>query len=418
MFQVYGQRTRVTLSRQSILTAYHLRERASAVERFLIETLYDRDVTGNLEREQQTLETWARTYPRDPVAVGLQAGYASGSTGRYEVQIDAARKALALDPDLAPPYAMKSRAELHVNRVEDAEATIRRAMEERNLEFEGLFLIPYFIAFLKDDADAMSRTAERARGRRDTEDMMSHLEALALARAGRLRDARRSSAVAVDIAERSGRHERAALFAVAVAVWEAFYGNTGAARQKATEALALARGRHVDYAAALALALSGDMPRARTLARDLEQSFPEDTSVQFNYLPALRALFAMSAGDPSAAIQSLESASRFDLAVAGIGFYGYFGMLYPIYVRGEAYRAAQQPAEAIAEFQRVLDNRSIVLVDPVDAMARLQLARTLAVSGDTVNAKSAYENLMTLWKNADPEVPTVERARAEYARLR
>jgi hypothetical protein len=246
---------------------------------------------------------------------------------------------------------------------------------------------------------------------------MSHLEALALARAGRLQDARRSSAVAVDIAERSGRNERAALFAVAVAVWEAFYGNAAAAGQKATEALALARGRHVDYGAALALALSGDMTRARTLAGDLEQNFPEDTSVQYNYLPALRALLATDAHDPSAAIQSLESASRFDLAVAGIGFYGYFGMLYPIYVRGEAYRAAQQPAEAIAEFQRILDHRSIVLVDPMDAMARLQLARTLAASGDTVKAKCAYENLLTLWENTDPDIPTVEQAQAEYARL-
>ena len=112
-----------------------------------------------------------------------------------------------------------------------------------------------------------------------------------------------------------------------------------------------------------------------------------------------------------------KRASRFDLALGGIGFYGHFGTLYPIYVRGEAYRAAQQPAEAVAEFQRILDHRSIVLVDPMDAMARLQLARALAVSGDTVKAKSAYNDLLTLWKDADPRIPVVEEARAEYARL-
>jgi serine/threonine protein kinase/tetratricopeptide (TPR) repeat protein len=406
-----------SLSQQSILTAYRLRDRTSAVERFWIDTLYDRDVTGNLEREQQTLETWARTYPRDPVAVGLQAGYASGSTGRYELQIDAATRAIALDPYLAPAHSGKARGELHLNRLADAEATIRRAIEERKLEYDSFFLTSFFIAFLKGDADAISRATARARGRRDTEDMISHLEALALARSGRLQEARQSSAVAVDIAQRAGQRERAALFEVATATWEAFYGNAAAAREKATAALALARGRHVDYAAAFALALSGDPARARTLTGELEKNFPEDTSVRYTYLPALRALLAIHGRDPSAAIQSLQGASRFDLAVAGIGFYGYFGMLYPIYVRGEAYRAANQPAQAIAEFQRILDHRSIVLVDPMDAMARLQLARALALSGDTMKAKSAYDDLFTLWKNADPGVPILTQARAEYARL-
>ena len=175
----------------------------------------------------------------------------------------------------------------------------------------------------------------------------------------------------------------------ATAVWEAFYGNTAAARQKAMEATALSRGRHVDYAVAFALALSGDVARARQLAGDLEKNFPEDTSVQSLYLPALRALFAIDARDPSAAIQSLQSASRYDLGSGGLAFYWRFGALYPIYVRGQAYMAARQPAQAVAEFQRIVDHRSIVLVDPMDAMARLQLARALALSGDTVKAKSA-----------------------------
>jgi tetratricopeptide (TPR) repeat protein len=378
---------------------------------------YDRDVTGNLEREQQTLESWAQTYPRDPIPHGLLSGLVTGSTGKYQLSIDAASRCIALDPEIAAPYERKAFGELHLNRLADAEATLRRAMEEHGIENDNFFLIPYFVAFLRGDGDAISRAATAARGRRSTEDMISHLEALALARSGRLQEARRTSAVAVDIAQRAGQRERAALFEVATAVWEAFYGNAAAARQKATQALALARGRYVDYAAAFSLALSGDLARARTLTGGLERDFPEDTSVQYNYLPALRALFSISARDPSAAIRSLQSASRFDLAPASIGFYGYFGILYPIYVRGEAYRAAQQPAEAIAEFQRILDHRSIVIVDPMDAMARLQLARTLAVSGDTVKAKRAYNDLLTLWKDADPKIPVVEEARAEYARL-
>ena len=204
-----------------------------------------------------------------------------------------------------------------------------------------------------------------------------------MARSGQLRDARRTSAVAVEIAQRAGRGERAGLFEAGRAVWEAFYGNAAAARQSASKALALGRGRDVDYAAAFALALSGDLPQSRRLAEDLAREFPESTFVQSMYLPTLRALSSLNAHDPAAAIQALQIASRYDLALGGVGFIGRFGGLYPIYVRGLAYLAARQPAEAVAEFQRILDHRGIVIVDPMDAMARLQLARALALSGDT-----------------------------------
>jgi eukaryotic-like serine/threonine-protein kinase len=173
----------------------------------------------------------------------------------------------------------------------------------------------------------------------------------------------------------------------------------------------------VSYAAAFALAISGHVPQSRALAEELAREFPEDTFVQYMYLPTLRALLAMDARDPAAAIQALQIASRYDLALGGVGFTGRFGGLYPVYVRGTAYLAARQPAEAVGEFQRILDHRSIVLVDPMDALARLQLARALAVSGDTVKAKSAYSDLLALWKNADPEVPALKEAWAEYAGL-
>jgi tetratricopeptide (TPR) repeat protein len=405
-----------TLARQSTLKAYQLRDRVSDVERFWIDTFYDRQVTGNLERQQQTMESWARTYPRDPVPHGLLAGFATRSTGKYDLSIAAADKSLALDPDRGAPYSAKASSQLNLNRLADAEITIRRATE-RKLEFAGFFLVRYFIAFMNGDGEAMRRMAAMAREKRSTEDMISHVEALVLARSGRLQEARRTSAVAVDIAQHSGQRERAALFEAATAVWEAFYGNAASARQRVTKAFELARGREVDYAAAFALALSGDVARSRALANDLEKTFPEDTSVQYMYLPTLRALFSLNAHDAAAAVQSLQTASRYDLAVAGIGFNGFFGALYPIYVRGEAYLAAHQPADAAAEFQRILDHRSIVLGDPMDAMARLQLARALALSGDTVKAKSAYNDLFTLWKNADPKIPMVNEARAEYARL-
>jgi serine/threonine protein kinase/Flp pilus assembly protein TadD len=412
----YSNVGETTLARESTLKAYRLRDRASDVERFWIDTFYDRQVTGNLERQQQTMESWARTYPRDPFALGLLSGLATISTGKYDLAIAAADKSIALDPDRWTSYSSKAFSQLSLNRLADAESTIRRATE-LNLEAGQFHLVRYFIAFLKGDDQEMGRQAALMRRNRATEDEISHVEALQLARSGRLQEARRTSAVAVDIAQQAGQRERAALFDLATAVWDALYGNTAAARQKVTTALSLARGREADYAAAFALVLSGDVARSRALVDELAKNYPEDTFVQYLYLPTLRALFALNAHDATGAIQSLQPASRFDLAVGGIGVTGRFGKLYPIYVRGQAYLAADQPAAAAAEFQRIIDHRSIVLVDPIDAMARLQLARALALSGDTVMAKRAYDDLFELWKNADPKIAVIEEARAEYARL-
>ena len=388
----YGVLGESALARQSLLKAYQLRHRASDAERFYIETLYDRDFTGNLERERRTLETWAESYPRDARAHNLLSGLALSSTGQHELAIAETEKAIALDPDLTPAHASKAFNQLMLNRLDDALLTVSLA-SKRGLESDTSVQTQYFVAFLTGNENELRRIATAARKSPATEDIISHIEALALARAGQLQEARRMAAVAVQIAQKSGRRERAGMFEAATAVWEAFYGNAAAARQSATRALELGKdGREVEYAAAFALALAGDLPQSRGLAQDLAREFPDDTSVQFMYLPALRALFSLNTPTPdtAAAIQALQTASRYDLALGRIGFVGRFGGLYPIYVRGLAYLAARQPAEAAAEFQRILDHRSIVLVDPMDAMARLQLARALALSGDTIKAKTAY----------------------------
>jgi serine/threonine protein kinase/tetratricopeptide (TPR) repeat protein len=416
----YGGMGESALARQSLLKAHQLRNRASDVERFYIETLYDRDFTGNLERERRTLETWAESYPRDPSAPTLLAGLALSSTGQHEAAVAETEKAIALDPDVIPAYANQAFNQLMLNRLDDALLTVRLAADRR-LESESLVTTQYLVAFLTGNENELRRTVTAARKSPATEDTISHLEALALARSGQLQDARRMAALAVQIAQKSGRRERAGLFEAAIAVWEAFYGNAAAARQSATRALELGRGgREVDYVAAFALAVAGDLPQSRALAEALAREFPEDTSVQFMYLPTLRALFSLNtpAPDTAAAIQALQTASRYDLALGRVGFIGRFGGLYPIYVRGLAYLAARQPAEAAAEFQRILDHRSIVLVDPMGAMARLQLARALALSGDTVKAKSVYDDLFALWANADARIPLITEARAEHARLR
>jgi tetratricopeptide (TPR) repeat protein len=405
------------LARPSTLKAYQLRDRASDAERFFIDTLYDRDFTGNLERERRTLESWAETYPRDPLPHGLISGLALTSTGQYELAIAEADKAIALDPDLTPAYVNKAINQLFLNRLDDALLTVHRATERKLESPEWFTVVPYFVAFLKSADDELRRTGAVARRIPLWEDMFSHLEALALARSGRLQDARRLSAVAVEIAQRSGRRERAGLFEAATAVREAFYGNAVAARQSASKALELGRGRDVDYAAAFALALSGDLAQSRALAEDLARGFPEDTFVQSMYLPTLRALFSLNTHDAAAAIQALQTATRYDLALGGVGFVGHFGGLYPIYVRGLAYLAVGQPGAAAGEFQRILDHRSIVLVDPLDAMARLELARAYTLAGDTEKARRVYEDLVALWRNADPDNSMLAQARAEHAKL-
>ena len=200
-------------------------------------------------------------------------------------------------------------------------------------------------------------------------------------------------------------------------MWDAFFGDTPEARQRAAAALDLSKGRDVEYAAAFALAVAGDSTRAQTLANDLEKRFPEDTSVQFNYLPALRALFALNHNEPQKAIEMLQIAVPYELAVPGVDFNAFFGGFYPVYVRGEAYLAAHQGAEAAAEFRKILDHRGIVGCDPIGALAHLQLGRAFALSGEKAKAKSAYQDFLALWKDADLDIPILKQAQAEYANL-
>jgi hypothetical protein len=173
----------------------------------------------------------------------------------------------------------------------------------------------------------------------------------------------------------------------------------------------------VEYGAAVALAIAGDSGRSQTIAADLARRFPEDTAVQFSYLPVLRALLALNHGEPAKAIELLQLTVPYELGAPPSAFFGFFGALYPAHVRGEAYLAAHQGADAATEFRKILDRRGVVINDPIGALARLQLGRACAMSGDKTNAKAAYQDFLSLWKDADPDIPILKQARAEYARL-
>jgi serine/threonine protein kinase len=413
---MYSNLGESVVSLESTSKAYQLRDHTSDRERFFITTLYDRDVTGNLEKTQQTLELWAQSYPRDRDAHGLMSGFASQGSGQYEKSLQEANIAIGIDPDFSPGYVNIASAYFYMDRLPEAEATAQRGFE-RKFEVPEFFLLRFYLAFLKGDQAGMERAAALAKGKPWAEDWMEHSEALVLARSGHLQAAAERSRRAVDLAQQAGQGERAATYEAGRAVWEAFLGNAPAARQSAMAALKLSKGRDVEYGAAFALALAGDFPRSQALTQDLENHFPEDTSVQFSYLPALRALFALNRHEPQKALELLQAAAPYDFAVPAIDFNTFFGGLYPVYVRGEAYLASHQGAAAATEFQKILAHRGIVAGDPIGALARLQLGRALALSGDITKAKAAYQDFLMLWKDADPDLPLLQQAKAEYATL-
>jgi tetratricopeptide (TPR) repeat protein len=405
------------LSMESTKKAYELRERASDREKFFITTLYERNVTGNLEKEQQTLRLWGQTYPRDRDAHGLLAGFALEGTGQYEKAIEEANIALGIDPDFSPGYVNVAYSNFFLDRISEAEKTIRTAAE-RQRETPDLWLLQYYVAFVKGDTAGMDRAAALAKGKSGVEDWMLHSQALVEARSGRLQAATTMSRRAVGIAQQAGQKESAASYQVAEAVWQALFGKAAEARRSATAALALSDGRDIAYGSAFALAVAGDLPRAQSLATDLQKRFPEDTAVQGNYLPALGALFALNRHDPRKAMELLQAAVPYELAVPPVDFNEFFGGLYPVYVRGEANLAAHQGPEAAVQFQKILNHRGIVAGDPIGALAHLQLGRAYALTGDETRAKSAYRDFLTLWNDADPDIPILKQAKAEYAKLK
>jgi tetratricopeptide (TPR) repeat protein len=364
-----------------------------------------------------TIEAWLQTYPRDCVAWSVLGGWGTHGTGQYERGIQSSNEALRLNPDHTPAYENLATHNIFLNRFAEAAVALQRAAE-RKLEVPQFLVSRYYLAFFNGNEVGMKREIDRARGNQEAEDWMSHNQAMVLARSGQMQEARIMWQHAIELAQQAGNREKAAIYQAAEAVCEAHFGNMAAAKERARAALELAKDRDVVYAAAFAPALSGDIPESQRLAKDLAKRFPEDTPVQFEYLPTLRALFALSQKVPLNAIEVLQTALPYDLAMPGTAFFAKFGGLYPVYVRGQAYLEARQGREAAAEFQKVLDHRGIVLADPIGALTHLQLGRAYVVAGDMAKAKNSYQDFLTLWKDADADLPVLKQAKAENAKLR
>ncbi|MGA7415036.1 MAG: protein kinase [Bryobacteraceae bacterium] len=411
--RVYGDLEDPALSAESTRKAYQLRDRTSDQEKFFIASSYDLQVTGNLEKAQQTCEAWAQTYPRELMAPRF-LGLIYFVSGQYEKSIEETRKSIELEPDFGPGYDFIADNLQRLGHLEEAENTLRRA-SERQLENPYFAVMRYDMAFLKGDRAGME--LELAVAKSGPGGWKSDRDAFVLAYEGQLRQAKTTLHRAVDLASPVSR-DKGALYAIPEALWESFFGNAPEARRSALAALKISRELYVVYGAAFALAESGDSSQSQTLAAEMERRFPEDTGVRLSYLPALRARLALNKGEPAKAIEQLQVAVPYELGMPRSAIHGNFGALYPVYVRGEAYLAARKGAEAAAEFQKILDHRGIVVSDPIGALARLQLGRAFVLSGDKTKAKTAYQDFLSLWKDADREIPIFKQAQAEYARLR
>ena len=402
----YNNLGETTLAAENTRKAYELRERVSQRERLTIESFYYHFVLGDLEKARQSYELWAQTYPRDYIPP-TNLSFLYSLLGQYDKALVEAREAVRLDSSSGINYENLALSYFFLNRPGEAQATVEEA-QKKKLDSYYLHWIVYLLAFLKKDAATMAREVTWATGKPGVEDILLAAEADTAAYSGQLAKARDLSRRAVASAEHAQEKETAARYETSAALLDALVGNPAVARQRAAAALELSTGRDVQYKAALALALIGDAGRAKVLANDLAKRYPEDTIVQLELVPTLQAQLALSSKDASKAIEALQAAAPYELGMT-VG-------LHPIYVRGEAYLAAHDGSKAAAEFQKIVDHRVLVL-NPVGALAHLDLARAYALQGDTVKAKAAYQDFLALWKDADPDVQILKQAKTEYSKL-
>jgi eukaryotic-like serine/threonine-protein kinase len=409
----YSNIGQMARSAESTRKAYELRQRVSEREKLYITSHYEYSVTGNLEAARKTYELWVQTYPRDDVPpTNLGSIYAQ--FGDYEKALAENGEALRLNPGNALTYGNQVNLYLQLNRLDEAKATAQEA-QARHLDSPPIHFNLYWVDFLEHDVWGMEREAAALMGKPGWEDLVLYYESDTAAYGGKFSHAREMTRRAADSAQRADEKETAAGYEAEAAVREGLVGNMALAKQQAQAALALSNGRDVEAVAAIALGLAGDSAQAIRLADDLKKHFPEDTMVEIEYLPMIRAAVALQAGNGTKATEALATAAPYELGStvpSGVTF-----TLYPVYLRGEACLAAHQGAAAAAEFQKILDHPGAVANEPIGALAHLGLARAYGLAGDQAKSRTAYQDFLALWKDADLDIPILKQAKAEYAKL-
>jgi tetratricopeptide (TPR) repeat protein/DNA-binding winged helix-turn-helix (wHTH) protein len=391
--------------------AYELREKVSERERLAIEGTYYLFATGELEKAAQTFELWKQIYPRDSGPY-VNLGFISADLGNWDRALEEFRAALRLEPNNGTNYLNLGIAYTTFNRLDEAEAVYKQA-GDRLVDGEFLLQSRYWLAFLKGETAQMTQLVSAATGKPGAEDLLLATQADTKGWYGELKNAHEMTGRAMDSAQHNDAKESAAAYQAAAALREVESGNRKQARSEANEAVKLAPNRDVRATAALALARAGDTAGAEKLAAELDKTFPLDTLVQRYWLPTIRAGIALERKDPNRAIELLKVPSAVELGE--ITQFTIF--LCPVYLRGEAYLMLHDGNRAAAEFQKFIDHRGVVMNFPWGALSRLGLARAYAMQGDTAKAKNAYQDFLTLWKDADPDIPILKVAKAEYAKL-
>ena len=405
----YSNLGQASLSAEYARKAYDLRDRVSERERYRISALYFQNVTSEVEKATEAYELWAKSYPRDFVPHG-NLGFLYSNLGQYEKAIGETQAALRLEPTRSD-YGNLAGMYINVNRLNDARQTIQEA-QQKNFDDLNIRSDLYSLAFLSGDSAEMERDVAWGAGRPNDEDQMLNTHADTHAYYGRLGKARDLARRASDSAVRSDAKETGAQWLAFQALREAELGNVAAARQSVARALALAPGRYVKVLSALALARSGEAAQSRTILEGLEKSEPTNTYLKVYWFPVIEASIAMAQQAPDRAIVALEPALPYELGGPPPGT-----TMYPAYIRGLAYLDQKNGPAAAAEFQKFLGHPGIVQNFVLGALAHLQLARAYVLSGDTATAKTAYQGFLGLWKDADPEIPILKEAKAEYAKL-
>jgi tetratricopeptide (TPR) repeat protein len=406
----YGNRNEPNRASELLKRAYDLRERASEREKFYILAHYYGLGTGEIEKETEVYEQWNHTYPRDTTPLdNLALNYSA--VGLPEKAIRAASEAMRLNPKDAYSYQHLANAYANVNRYDEAKSVAEQAVAQK-LDSDGIHIALFRVAFIRGDQAGIEREVSWAAGRAD-EPIVLTLKAASENALGRVKMSRDTEQLAIASANRQGLQGFVSLVEASWAVGDAVYGRTDAARQEASEVLRGTREKATRELAAFALAQIGDTEKAQKVTDDLSRDFPKDTGVQAVFIPMVRALGELQRNRPGEAIPALEAARKYELGTgpAGPGFW-------PICIRGQAFLRMHEDARAAAEFQKILDHRGALSISVLYPLTHLNLARVYVQQGDAAKARAAYQDFFALWKDADPDIPILKQAKAEYAKLK
>jgi eukaryotic-like serine/threonine-protein kinase len=401
MGAIYGNLGELSLAEENAQKAFDLRDRTSEREKFYIADHYYRDATGELDKDIEDLELWIQTYPRDFSARNNIAVEYAG-VGEFQKALAQALESLRLQPNDVLPYANVIASYIRLNQLEEAKAIYKQAIE-RKMDTVGIHSQRFTIAYLEGDSQEMERQATWASGKTQESSILVQESQVAASR-GQLKKARELSQQAFDSAKKFNLQSAAASTAAARAVFENWLGDPAAARSWSTQALDLSQDQMVWAAATLALA--GDSTRPEKIIDAEGKKHPKGTDLQQDWIPQVRAAIAIRSSNPTAAVEALKSSGLLepnDIA--------------PTFYRGQAYLNMKQGKEAAAEFKKIIDRKTIQALSLFHPLSELQLARSLALTGDTAGARTAYQDFFAQWKDADPDLPLLKQAKAEYAKL-